>query len=121
MLLSLYANATVIDLKTADQVKTELAKPGPRVLMYYTDWCPSCHEFMPTYKKLSNSMTNIKFYTMNLDKLALKEHAGKVPYIPTMFVGKSDSDLRNNPCTDLNNVERTIPILKKTIEGCLNK
>ena len=112
-------NAAVINLTTTTQIKMELVKPGPKVLLYYTDWCPSCQEFKPTYKRLSNSIPNVKFYSMNSDKVRLKEH--NFSYIPYMYVGKSSDDLRNHPCIDLNSVERTIPILKQTIRECLNK
>lgn len=120
-LFAFVANAEVVDLTSPEQVKAEFAKPGPRVLMYYTDWCGACKEFKPTYVQLSNQTAGVRFYAMNSDKLMLKEHAGKVPYIPTLFVGKSEVQLRDNPCTDLNDVERTIPILKRTIKECLNK
>jgi thiol-disulfide isomerase/thioredoxin len=101
LLFPLLANATVTDLTTPEQVKQELAKPGPRVLLYYTDWCGACQALKPTYSKLSDQMIDVRFYTM--------------------FVGKSEEDLRDTPCTDLNGIERTIPILKKTIKGCLSK
>jgi len=114
------ASAKVVELSTPEQLKTELAKPGPGiVLLYSAPWCPGCQLFHPVYEKLSEKMKPIRFYDINIDVTApLKEHEGMVPYIPTAFVGHSEDQLRNRPCRILND-DRDFDTVREEIEECL--
>jgi thiol-disulfide isomerase/thioredoxin len=100
MLLSLSAHAKVVELSTPAQVKSELSKPGPFVVLYYTSWCGACSQYKPFFEKESNKIKNVRFYKMNLEVIAIKEHQDKVPYIPMLFYGKDEASFRNNPCID---------------------
>ena len=110
--------AKTIPLNNPDEVKVELAKPGPVVLLYGTTWCPACENFKPVYEKLSDEVSGVRFYTMDCDKLRLTEHKDAFQYIPTTFVGKSGQDLRDNPCK-IGEKGRDIKTLKEEITKCL--
>jgi thiol-disulfide isomerase/thioredoxin len=100
LLISVSAHAKVIDLTSPAQVKQELAKKGPMVVLYYTSWCGACKAYKPSFEKASKKFTDVRFYKMDLDKIGLKEHKGKTPYIPMLFFGKDEDSLRNRPCID---------------------
>lgn len=112
----------VVELRTPDQVKVELAKPGPMVLLYGAPWCPGCQMFDPIYEKISENprMKDVRFYHMNIDDIALKGHEGKIPYIPTAFVGRSEDELRNRPCKILKG-DRTEKRVIREIQRCLKR
>ena len=120
LFLPLFAMSNVTDLSTLNQVKTEFAKPGPVVLLYYTDWCPACKAFEPTYEQLSNDAKDVRFYKMNCDKLTISEHVNQFGYIPTVYVGKDANTLRKTPC-QIAQKDRRIEYIKKELEKCLAK
>lgn len=90
------AEAKVIELKSSDQVRLELGKPGAIVVLYGADWCPACQQYHPKYDKLSKTMPNVRFYYMNIDRIQIKDHAHKFSYIPAIFAGKDKASLMNS-------------------------
>lgn len=108
----------VVELKSPEQVKSELAKPGPVVLLYSTEWCGACKAFKPTFDSVSNLMTDVRFYRLDADKLGLKEHAGKIKYVPTIYVGRSEKTLREQPC-EIGKEGRSSARIKLDIINCL--
>ena len=48
-----------------DSYEEALLKPGRKVMVFMSDWCPDCH-YMETYLKHIESLyQSIKFYTVN--------------------------------------------------------
>jgi len=119
MFFSVQANGKVINLDTPAKVKVELAKPGPMILFYGTTWCPGCTILQPKYEALSKKMKNVRFLYMDSDKIGLKEHKGMVQYIPFLVVGKDEKHLRNSPCKEPDDLERSEVGIRKFIEECL--
>ncbi len=108
----------VIELTTPEQVKAELAKAGPIILLYSADWCGFCKEFEPDYDQMSTVFTNLRFYKVNADKIGLKEHAKLLKGVPAIFVGRNEDQLRNKPC-ELGKEGRGRAKLKAEIIDCL--
>jgi thiol:disulfide interchange protein DsbD len=69
----------------------------PAVIKFYADWCSSCKEFQPSFKKVSKSMSSqVDFFELDIDqktnKALIKEL--KVSRIPeTIFVNKARTSL----------------------------
>jgi len=112
-------NGFVTELTNSKQVKKELAKKGPVVLVYHTTWCGSCQMFMPTYSKISTLMSTVRFYAMDADKIGLKEHQGKFNAVPTIYVGKDEASLRKAPCEVKFSLKESE--IMSGISACLNK
>lgn len=109
------------ELSSLEQVKTELAKPGPFVVMYSADWCVTCQEVKPTFKETAAQTPSVKFLILDVDKVQLKEHTKIVNHIPLFLVGKDENSLRNKPCVQPDNLEYTVVGFKKFITKCLGK
>lgn len=109
------SEAGVVELTTPAQVKKEFAKKGPFVVLYYTQWCGACKSYKPEYRRESENFPNVRFYRMDVDKIQVKEHQKKVPFIPMLFYGKDEQTFRNDPCIAKNG-ERSK--LKAFFERC---
>jgi thiol-disulfide isomerase/thioredoxin len=120
LLMPCLASATVTQLNNPEQVKTEFAKPGAIVLLYFATWCGACEAFEPDYAKLATEVSGARFYKMDCDALRIREHDKLFDSIPTMFVGKSGQDLRDHPC-EIGKNGRSIKTLKEEIASCLAK
>ena len=69
----------------------------PAVLKFYADWCSSCKELQPSYKKVSNIYSSkVDFYEIDIDKKANKALIKelKISRIPeTIFVNQARTSL----------------------------
>lgn len=41
---------------------------GDCVIEFYATWCGPCNMFRPIFEKVQNEFTNIKFYSIDVDK-----------------------------------------------------
>jgi thioredoxin 1 len=110
--------ANALELDSLAKIKSEMAKPGPRVLMYYADWCGPCRLLHPTYVKFAQETKGVRFYEMNIDKAMLKEHAVGDVYVPTIYYGDSENQIRNRPCV-IGAMGRSLNKLKADLKKCM--
>jgi thiol-disulfide isomerase/thioredoxin len=62
LLISVSAHAKVVDLTSPAQVKEELGKKGPMVVLYYTSWCGACKAYKPSFEKASNKFKDVRTF-----------------------------------------------------------
>ena len=82
------------ELRTKTDVAKAFAKHRPMVIMFYTDWCPSCKVTKPEYFKTEKKFPNVDFYLMNVDKIALRMDV-ESHYIPSFVAGTNEKDIRS--------------------------
>jgi thiol-disulfide isomerase/thioredoxin len=111
----------VIELTTPQQVKEELAKSGPVIIMYHAEWCGACKMTEPQFHKASEAMSTVRFYMFDVDKIGLKEHKDKIRFISMFFVGRDEASLRAGKCSDADRSDkpRTSAQIKLFILDCL--
>ena len=73
----------------------ELSKTDSvKVFDFWAPWCGPCKMLAPVLEEVSNELTNIEFYKINVDEI--QEAAGEfgVMSIPTLLVMKNGEVLR---------------------------
>jgi thiol-disulfide isomerase/thioredoxin len=77
------SNLSIVD--TYDEIQNQLNAGGSRIqnlkpddlkkfikkkamVLYYAPWCDFCQDFKPTYKKLSEELSNVQFGKINSDR-----------------------------------------------------
>ena len=75
-----------ISVAEFNQLKSQHPK---MVVDFYADWCGPCKMLAPVLEEVSNELTNIEFYKINVDEN--QEAAGEygVMSIPTLLVMKN--------------------------------
>lgn len=62
------------------------------ILQYYAEWCNPCQMLKPILEEISNEMTEVKFYRVDIEKhRELAAQAG-VQSIPTVVLYKDGSE-----------------------------
>lgn len=106
-----------VELTTPEQVKAELSKPGPIVLMYATDWCGACKTMKPIFMRAAKENKNTRFFILNADKVRLKEHQD-LGFVPRIYVGRNEKELRENPCNDADGTKQSTTAIKELVDRC---
>lgn len=81
-----------------------------KVVLYYANWCPHCHNFMPEWNKLIKMLNNNGIKTEQYDYVknpspADKEKVGGFPTIKLFYKGKSTELNRGTANEMFNNIK----------------
>lgn len=81
-----------------------------KVVLYYANWCPHCHNFMPEWNKLIKMLNNNGIKTEQYDYVknpspADKEKIGGFPTIKLFYKGKSTELNRGTANEMFNNIK----------------
>lgn len=74
----------MIKLKKSSEFKEEIKNASKCLVKYGAPWCPPCNAIDIKLKKLTSKYTNIKFVSINIDKLkkiAKRKNINAIPVI----------------------------------------
>ncbi len=84
-----------------------------KVVLYYADWCPHCHNFMPEWNKLSKMLNNKGIKTEQYDYAknpspADKENVGGFPTVKLFSADGRSTELDRGTANEMFNKIKTM-------------
>lgn len=73
-----------------------LESKGKVVVDFFADWCGPCKMLGPVLQEVSEELTDVKFYKVNVDDNNELAYKFKVSSIPTVIVFKDGKPLQVN-------------------------
>ena len=59
---------------------------GKCVVDFFATWCPPCRMIAPIFEELSEEMTDVSFYKVNIDENSNLAVENDVTHVPTLIV-----------------------------------
>jgi thioredoxin 1 len=79
----------VAEIKTLEQVKTELKYEGLVVLDFFATWCRPCKMIAPILEKLATEYSNAHFFKIDVDESPDVSQEYEVSAMPTVLYFKN--------------------------------
>jgi thioredoxin 1 len=80
----------VTQIKSADEWKTLVeGSTEPVVVDFFATWCGPCKAISPLVEKLSDSVTSVKFYKVDVDELSTVAADNGISAMPTFLFYKN--------------------------------
>jgi thioredoxin 1 len=77
-----------------------ISSGGWNVIKCSADWCGPCKKIAPKYYELSKKYTNVRFYTLDVDKVEIN-----IKSVPTFLVFYNGNHMGTVSGTNLQQVE----------------
>lgn len=76
----------VLPITDFSDFATDVLKPGNSIVDFSASWCGPCKRIAPKFKELSDQMTHVRFYKVDIDEVeeAASEHG--VQAMPTFIL-----------------------------------
>ena len=68
--------------------ETEVMKSDKAIVDFWAEWCGPCHVLGPRFEELSNEMTDVKFFKLNVDNNQQTAQKFEIRSIPTVLLFK---------------------------------
>lgn len=95
--LVLIEDLTDNDFDSSGNLSRPYGPKGPSFVFFYAGWCAHCHDFMPVYQKLADSIGGvIKMYKADIDVTKRASDALHIRGVPTLMY----FDTRDNTRTE---------------------
>ena len=71
-----------------DNFETEVLKSDKAIVDFWAEWCGPCKVLGPRFEELSNEMTDVKFFKVNVDNNQQTAAKFEIRSIPTLLLFK---------------------------------
>lgn len=77
----------------AQNFKSTLQENTWALVDFYTTWCPPCKLLKPVLEELSKEMTNLNFYTLDIEEAEDIAEDYEIQSVPTLILFKNGNQV----------------------------
>lgn len=92
----------------------EIPQKGLIVIDFFATWCGPCKRIAPTYEKLSESLTSIQFFKVDVDESPELVSQFDISSMPTFIFLKDGVEVKRVEGADMRELEVGFDLLTKT-------
>lgn len=92
---------------------SEIPQQGAVVIDFFATWCGPCKRIAPTYEKLSEAFTNVKFFKVDVDESPEIVNQYDISAMPTFVFLKDGKEVKRVEGADMAGLEAGFELVTK--------